>query len=338
MPDSPTARRLLVTVGLVVVGLVVVLVAVLWIGLGTAGAAQRHAAVRLAAASDPAATSAADAELTPLKAAALGVIEGVTEFLPISSTGHLLISQRLMDVGTTDATKDAADTYAIVIQGGAILAVLVLYWRRVLEVLQGLVGRSESGRRLLVALVVAFLPAAVVGLVFEKRIKETLFGPWPVVAAWVVGGLALLWVSTKGWERKERIAPGLETITASQALVIGLAQILALWPGTSRSLVTIVAAVLVGLSLAAAVEFSFLLGLVTLGAATAFDLVKGGGDLFDAYGFVDPAIGFVAAFVAAVLAVRFLVSYVQRHSLAVFGWYRLAIAGVAVGLIATGRL
>lgn len=333
----------------------VVLLAVVLLGRPAAEAATRDAGVRLAATSamtnppaagasvrtktvDPTAAAEARGELNPLKAVVLGVIEGFTEFLPISSTGHLLIAQDLMGVGATDATKSAADTYAIVIQGGAILAVLVLYWRRVLEVLQGLIGRSDEGRRLLVALVVGFLPAAIVGLVFEKKIKEALFGPWPVVAAWIVGGVALLWISSKTWMQRERVAAGIEAITWQQGLVIGAAQILALWPGTSRSLVTIVAAVLVGLSLSAAVEFSFLLGLVTLGAATALDLVKSGPELFDTYGFASPFLGFLAAFVAAVVAVKFLVAYLQRHSLAIFGWYRLAVAGLAIALIAAGKL
>ncbi|MEZ5141660.1 MAG: undecaprenyl-diphosphate phosphatase [Acidimicrobiales bacterium] len=352
-PTTSPLRRPVALGGIVVATLALVVAVVLLVGRPVAEAATRDAGIRLSAAApassasavtgrsttiDPAEQAAARNELNPVKVVVLGVIEGFTEFLPISSTGHLLVAERLLGVGATDATKEAADTYAIVIQGGAILAVLVLYWRRVLEVLQGLVGRSDEGRRLLFALVVAFLPAAVVGLLLEKKIKDVLFGPWPIIAAWVVGGAVILWVSTKGWERKERVAPGLESITLPQALIIGLAQVLALWPGTSRSLVTIVAAVLVGLSLAAAVEFSFLLGLVTLGAATALDMVKSGGTLFDTYGVANPVLGFLAAFVAAVVAVKFLVAYLQRHSLAVFGWYRFAVAAVAIGLIAAGKL
>ena len=355
---SPTDRTPSVwrRVAAAVLALGVVLAAVVLLGRPAAEAATRDAGARLAVSSaitnpprsapvavqaktvDPTAAAEARSELNPLKAVVLGVIEGFTEFLPISSTGHLLIAQDLLGVGSSDATKSAADTYAIVIQGGAILAVLVLYWRRVLEVLRGLIGRSDEGRRLLVALVVGFLPAAIVGLALEKKIKEALFGPWPVVAAWIVGGLALLWISSKAWMQRERVAPGIESITWQQALVVGAAQVLALWPGTSRSLVTIVAAVLVGLSLSAAVEFSFLLGLVTLGAATALDLVKSGPELFDTYGFANPFLGFLAAFVAAVVAVKFLVAYLQRHSLAIFGWYRLAVAGLAIALIAAGKL
>ncbi len=273
-------------------------------------------------------------------AAVLGVVEGVTEFLPISSTGHLLVTQRMLGItgGETDpAAKAAADAYAIVIQGGAVLAVLILYWRRVWSVVLGFAGRDEEGRRLGIALGAAFLPAALIGLAFEGIIKDKLFGPWPVVAAWAVGGTALLALSSRGWLEREHTAPGLRSITVRQALLIGVAQCLAMWPGTSRSLVTIVAAILVGLSLSAAVEFSFLLGVLTLGAATAYDATKHGADIVSVFGGVaDPLIGFVAALVAAVVAVRWMVGYLQRHSLAVFGWYRLAAAAVVAGLLLVG--
>jgi undecaprenyl-diphosphatase len=212
----------------------------------------------------------------------------------------------------------------------------------------------------LVALVVAFLPAAGVGVVLESTIKAHLFGVGPVIAAWAVGGVVLLVLSRRGfWEPADEVpaeeaalydlpeagdpaaqgpparrlrGAALETITVRSALIIGVAQILALWPGTSRSLVTIVAGLLVGLSLAAAVEFSFLLGLATLGAATALDAVKFGPDIVDVYGWQDPLLGFVVAFLAAVVAVRWMVAYLQRHSLAIFGWYRLAVAA-AVGVL-----
>jgi undecaprenyl-diphosphatase len=261
------------------------------------------------------------------------VVEGVTEFLPISSTGHLLITERLLDVGTTEATKDAADTYTIAIQAGAILAVLVLYRRRLWSMVEGLVGRSEEGRQVLVAVVVAFLPAALVGVVLEKKIKSVLLAPVPIIVAWAVGG-ALLLVFAHRWDRSHEGDP-LGGITLRQAAIIGVVQCLALWPGTSRSLVTIVAALAVGLALPAAVEFSFLLGFVTLGAATAYDLVRNGDELFNTYGFGPPAVGLVVAFISAAAAITWMVGYLQRHSLAVFGWYRLAVAGTALVLVVT---
>lgn len=268
----------------------------------------------------------------------LGVIEGVTEFLPISSTGHLIVTERLLHVDLTDkATKDAADAYAIVIQAGAILAVVVLYWRRLLSVANGLIGRDEAGRRLLIALVVGFLPVVPFALV-ESKVKDKLFGPWPVVAAWIVGGVVLLLLSSRGWLDRERHGSPIESITWKQALVVGIVQCLALWPGTSRSLVTIVAALLIGISLSGAVEFSFLLGLVTLGAATVLDLAKHHGEITESFGVAAPVAGFVAAFVAAVIAIRWLVSYIQNHSLAIFGWYRIAVAVIVAGLLVAGTI
>ena len=277
---------------------------------------------------------AADAEMTAWKAAILGVVEGVTEYLPVSSTGHLVVTQRILGIGDDDATKDAADTYAIAIQFGAILAVLGLYWTRIKSLFMGLVGRDDEGRRLLIALVVAFLPAVVIGVLFEGPIKDNLLGPGPVIAAWLVGGIALLWLAPKILPDRPGLA--VTEIGWRQALIIGCAQVLAMWPGTSRSLVTLLAAFAIGATLAAAVEFSFLLGLMTLGAATLYETAKNGSQVIDAYGWVDPLVGMVAAFVSAVLAVRWMVKWLQTRSLAIFGWERLVVAAITVVLIVTG--
>lgn len=304
-------------------------------------------------------SGADDVALSAGQAVVLGVVEGVTEFLPISSTGHLLVTQNLMDVGTTEETEAAADSYAIVIQAGAILAVLVLYHERIRSMLLGVIGRDEVGRRITIAVVVSFVPAAVVGLLAEDAIKERLFGLYPIAAAWMVGGAIVLWVSRTFLDREaeeaEAVDPtpddefdpadsretdrgGLATITVQQALIIGVAQCLAMWPGTSRSLVTIVAAVLVGLTLPAAVEYSFLLGLATLGAATVYESAKSGGEIVDTFGLAAPVIGFVAAFVSAVVAIRWMVGYLQRHSFAIFGWYRIAVGALVLVLAAAGVL
>ena len=279
-------------------------------------------------------------KLGPVNAILLGLVEGVTEFLPISSTGHLLVETDLLGIGTGDdpAEKEAADAYAIVIQAGAILAVVVLYWRRLLSMLNGLIGRDPDGRRVLISLVVAFLPAAVVGVTLESEIKDRLFGPWPVVVAWAVGGVLLLWLSSGDWWARQKEGTALEGMGIRQAVIIGVTQCLAMWPGTSRSLVVLVAAILVGMSLAAAVEFSFLLGLVTLSAATVYDAAGSGGVIVEQFGVASPVLGFVTAFVAAVIAVRWMVGYLQNHSLAIFGWYRLGIAGVTAILIVAGVL
>ena len=269
--------------------------------------------------------------LTPLKAIVLGAVEGFTEYLPVSSTGHLLVAQRLLGLGEGDA-KAAADTYAIAIQIGAILAVVVLYWRRLGQLASGVIGRDTDGRKLLVRLIVAFVPAAVVGVLLGDSIKDRLFGPWPVIAAWMVGGVFLVW-----WNPR----PGgldLTSLTVRHAAIIGAAQILALWPGMSRSLVTIAAALAIGFSMSAAIEFSFLLGLATLSAATLYDLAKDGQTLLDDYGWRTPLLGGLVAFVTAVIAVRWLVSFLATRPLSIFGWYRIGIALATAALIAMGAI
>ncbi len=269
--------------------------------------------------------------LTPVKAIILGAVEGITEFLPISSTGHLLVTQRLLDLGTGSG-KEAADTYAIAIQVGAIMAVVAVSFRRLVQMANGVAGRDPVGREVLLRLIVAFVPAAAVGLVLGDTIKEHLFGPWPIVAAWLAGGVFLLW-----W-RPGNGAGVLEQLTTRNAVIIGCAQILALWPGTSRSLVTMIAALAIGLSMSAAVEFSFLLGLATLSAATVLDLAKDGSTLLDLYGWQTPLLGTLVAFVTALLAVKWFVAYLRTRPLAIFGWYRIGIAAVTVVLIATNTI
>ena len=265
------------------------------------------------------------------KAIVLGVVEGVTEFLPVSSTGHLLIAQRGLGFGSGSG-KTAADTYAIAIQLGAILAVVVLYRLRIVQIAAGLVGRDSDGRTILVRLSVAFAPAALIGTTLEHSIKSHLFGPWPVIVAWAIGGVFLLW-----WTPQYGTS-AITEITIRSALAIGVAQSLALWPGVSRSLVTIVAALMMGCDMAAALEFSFLLGLATLTAATGLDLVKDGKTLVAEYGWQTPLLGTLVAFVTAVAAVRWLVAYLKDRPLKVFGWYRLVAAGLAIVLIATGAV
>lgn len=263
-----------------------------------------------------------------LQALILGIVEGVTEFLPVSSTGHLLLAQRALGI----ERSEAADAYAICIQAGAIVAVLGLYRQRILQVLRGVAGRDEAGRRLAIQLVVAFLPAAIIGKLFDEPIEAVLFGLWPVVVAWAAGGLAILALRWKGGTR------GLHELDVRTAALIGLAQCLALWPGTSRSLATILAGLGLGLSMPAAVEFSFLLGLETLGAATAYKGLKHGGEMLDAYGAVSLVVGFVAAAVSAGVSVRWLVGWLQSHGMALFAYWRIALAVVVAGLLASGLL
>ena len=280
---------------------------------------------------------AADTSLSAAQAVVLGLVEGVTEYLPISSTGHLLVTARILGLPESGRAGDAMKSYEIAIQSGAILAVLGLYRHRFATMIEGVTGRSDQGRRLLVALIVAFVPAAIIGVIGEKVIKDYLFGVGPVVAAWIVGGVLLLVLVRNGvLDRHE--GRRLEGLTNRDALIIGGAQVVAMWPGTSRSMVTIVAALLIGFSMAAAIEFSFLLGVLTLGAATAYSLVKDGKLMVETFGLLTPLIGFVVALVAAWITVRWMVTYLQRHSLAIFGWYRIGVAALVIVLLATNAI
>jgi undecaprenyl-diphosphatase len=290
----------------------------------------------------------------PLQAFILGVIEGITEYLPISSTGHLIVAQRLMGIGTGSAeSKAAADAFAVCIQGGAILAVLGLYGKRVLQMIRGVLGMDTEGLKLAIAIIAGFLPAAVLGLLLSHWIKAHLFGLWPVIAAWILGGIAIL--ATAFWRKRNPPRGGgmeLTELTWQLAVIIGLLQCVAMCPGTSRSLMTICGGLLVGLSIRAAVEYSFLLGVLTLTAATAKDAVDKVKDLdpiyntlfggtklmLHEYGLTPMLVGIVAAAISAAIAVKWLVSYLQSHGLSVFGWYRIAVGMVIGGLILSGTL
>lgn len=257
----------------------------------------------------------------------LGLVEGLTEFLPVSSTGHLVVVQRLLGIGGSEA----ANAYAIAIQAGAIAAVLGLYRKRVAQVSRGLIGRDGDGTRLLVALVLAFLPAAVLGLAFDAAIERYLFGAWPVVAAWAGGGLVLLGLGP--WLSSIKSGLAIEAVGPRMALLVGFAQCAALWPGVSRSLATILGGLAVGLSLVAAVEFSFLLGLITLGAATAYKALGSGQIMLETYGAVALVIGFGAAWLSAVLSVRWMLSWLGRRGFALFAYWRLAAAAIVAALL-----
>ena len=265
-----------------------------------------------------------------LDALLLGLVEGLTEYLPVSSTGHLLLAERLLGLEGSEANH----AFAIVIQAGAILAVLHACRPRVQQVLGGLV-RAGEGRALLVNLVAAFVPAAIIGFLLDDWIEARLFGLWPIAMAWLVGGLVILGLPRlrDGGAR----GAALETISLRQAALVGLAQTLAMAPGTSRSLATIAAALLAGLSAAAAVEFSFLLGVLTLGAASAYTALKSH-EALATLGAANIAIGLGVSFVSAWLTVKFLLEWVRTRGLAVFGWYRFALGATVLVLLALGIL
>jgi len=240
-------------------------------------------------------------------------------------------------------SSEAADAYAICIQVGAILAVLGLYYTRVLQIINGFLGRDRDGLQLGINILAAFMPAAIIGLLFNKAIKTYLFagdqlGLWPTVFAWFVGGVAILGVGWFRRHRQEEKGRGFDMLmlTWKMAIVIGLIQCLAMWPGTSRSLVTIVGGILVGMNLRSAVEFSFLLGVVTLTAATAYDGYKHGQEMLESYGVFVLLIGLVFSWLSAVLAIKWMVSYLNAHGLGIFGYYRIALALVVGVLIING--
>ena len=255
---------------------------------------------------------------TVLVALILGVVEGLTEFLPVSSTGHLIVAGSLLGY-----TGERAKVFEIVIQAGAILAVCWEYRARLLAVVAGLPGSREA-QRFVLNLVIAFLPAAILGLLFSKLIKSRLFAPVPVALAFIIGALIILWV-----ERRQRRAPStiridnVDAIRWPDALKIGMAQAFALIPGTSRSGATIIGGMLFGLSRPAATEFSFFLAIPTLLAACAYEFVRNRA-LLSSADLTAFGIGFVAAFVSAFLCVRWLIRYVSRHDFVPFAWYRIA--------------
>jgi undecaprenyl-diphosphatase len=265
----------------------------------------------------------------------LGVVEGVTEYLPVSSTGHLLLAQHIMGMDSTQKGKDASNSYAIIIQIGAILAVLSLYRRRIGQIYQGLIGRNKDGLRLFFMLMLAFLPAAVIGLLFGDIIKSHLFGMWPIAFGWFVGGVAI-------FLRPKNKAMG-ATLTIEQmrwqnAIFIGIIQVAAMWPGISRSLATIFGGLIAGLGLSAALEFSFLLGLITLGAATSYEILDSGVKVFTAYGVMMPLVGILSSFIAAWVSVKWLISFLQKRGMNPFGYYRIVLALVTSGLLLAGIL
>lgn len=264
--------------------------------------------------------------LSLFQAIGLGFVEGATEYLPVSSTGHLLIVEHLMGMDADVRQKESANSLAICIQAGAILAVLVLYFKRIRQILSGMMGRDPDGLRLLVNLCVAFLPAAVIGLLAKDWIKEHLFGIMPVAAALFVGGILIL-IQARGKKPADaNTGKGILEMSWKDAIFVGILQCVAFWPGFSRSLATILGCRLARLHMAAAVEFSFLLGLLTLSAATAYEGLKHGKEMIADYGMFMPSIALVTAFVAAVVSVRFMVGSLSRYGLRPFGYYRIILA------------
>lgn len=275
------------------------------------------------------------------QAIVLGVVEGITEYLPISSTGHLILASSLMGLHEPE-TKSAINAFEIVIQGGAILAVLGLYWPRVVQMIQGVFGQDPAGLRLAINLLVAFLPAAVLGILLDDYIDAHLFHAGPVLGALFVGGIYMMAIDRLYRAKRlrdEEPEAGVTDLSPVQAFVIGLLQCVAMWPGTSRSMMTITGGIIVGMKPRDAAEFSFLLGLPTLGGATVYKLYKNVGsedNMFEMLGAMPVALGLVFATISAVVAVRWLVAFLNSHGLMAFGWYRIVLSLLLLGLFAIG--
>ncbi|MFP4351642.1 MAG: undecaprenyl-diphosphate phosphatase [Puniceicoccaceae bacterium] len=321
----------------------IALPALLLLSLTTASAAPAEPSLPDIAPDRPAGITYSDAVI-------LGIVEGLTEYLPVSSTGHLILANRFLGLdsdqplgeeppGETEpkTLRDAANAYTIIIQGGAILAVVLLYWRRILDIAAGVFGRSRTGFLLFRNLVVAFLPAACIGLLLEDWIDRHLFGPLPVINSLVLGGILML--AVEHWRRKRKgpevfsEGPDLHELSVRGSLLIGFLQCVAMWPGTSRSMMTIVGGYLAGFSPARAAEFSFLLGLITLSAASGYKAVSEGGWMFGALDMGPVIVGILVATIFAMLSVKWLVSYLTRHGLGLFAWYRILLALAVVNLL-----
>ena len=263
-----------------------------------------------------------------LKALILGIVEGLTEFLPVSSTGHLILAGDLLDFN-----DERGKLFEIVIQCGAILAVCWEYRAKILAVLGGM-GSQPAARRFVLNIAIAFMPLAVLGFAFGKTIKAYLFQPVPVALAFIVGGFIILWA-----ERREHsiTVQSVDDIGWRDALKLGFAQALALIPGTSRSGATIIGGLFFGLSRKASTEFSFFLAIPTLFAASAYQLYKERALLsMDDIGMW--AVGFIAAFASAFLCVRWLLRYIATHDFTIFAWYRIAFGLVVLATAWSGAV
>jgi undecaprenyl-diphosphatase len=262
----------------------------------------------------------------------------------VSSTGHLILASGLMGLSDTPEGHKAVSAFNIVIQGGAILAVLGLYRQRVWQMIRGLLGKDRAGLRLATNIIVAFLPAAALGFAFNDFMERHLFSATIVLTMLAVGGVYMIALDKAviAPRRKEQTGITLDELSPPRALVIGLLQCIAMVPGTSRSMMTITGGVLVGLKPKDAAEFSFLLGLPTLGGACALTLFKdftrpdGEASMFGVIGWQAVAVGMLVSMVSAMLAVKWLVGFLNKHGLAPFGWYRLALTVVLLGALLAG--
>lgn len=268
-----------------------------------------------------------------IKAAIMGVVEGLTEFLPVSSTGHLILTQSLLGLPDSEVMK----AFEVAIQPGAILAILIVYWQLIRRTL-GTLTTNANSRRLVTNIIIGFLPAAVIGFAIHKAITKYLFNGPVVAGAFIVGALIILWVeSRKG--RTVRINH-IDELTTLDALKVGFCQCLGMIPGTSRSGATIIGGLLVGLSRPVATEFSFFLAIPTLIGASVLEVFKVRHELAANAHEVLPmfAVGFIVSFLAAWVCVRWLLRYVSTHTFIPFAWYRIAFGLIVLATWMTGMV
>lgn len=261
-----------------------------------------------------------------LKTVLMGVIEGLTEFLPVSSTGHLILAGSLLGFA-----NEKGEVFEVFIQTGAMVAILIEYRQRFLGVFSGLIAERRS-QRFVMNLLIAFLPAAMAGLALNKIIKAQLFKPIPVAMAFILGGIVILWAERRKHEIR---VMHVDEMSWLDALKVGCAQCLALIPGTSRSGATIIGGLFFGLSRQVATEFSFFLAVPTLIAAGAYDLYKHR-DMLSASDLGVFGLGAIAAFVSAYLCVRWLLRYISSHDFSIFAWYRIAFGIVVIATAYSG--
>jgi undecaprenyl-diphosphatase len=265
------------------------------------------------------------------KAALMGIVEGLTEFLPVSSTGHLILAGSLL--GFTDATVGSAKLFEIVIQAGAIVAVVIVYWQRVRDTVHGVIKGEAKQQRFALNVLIAFLPAAILGVLFNSAIKAHLFTPLVVASTFILGGLVILWAERRP-ASTVRIH-SVDELTPLDAFKVGLAQSLALVPGTSRSGATIIGGMLFGLSRKAATDFSFFLAIPTLIGASVYSLWK---DRASLSGADVPVllVGTFVSFIVAWIVVRWLLRYISTHTFTPFAWYRIAFGIVVLATAYSG--
>ena len=260
-----------------------------------------------------------------------GIVEGITEFLPISSTGHLVITSEIIGSGQWDVSQqEALHAYLIVIQGGAILAVAIIYWSRIWSMWIGIFGDNPQGRKLLINIVIAFIPAAILGLLLDSIIEEFLFGLLPVAIALFLGAFLMIWAEKRKQEGEKNpnreTSKNLESLRLKDSLFIGFLQCVAMCPGTSRSMMTIVGGYFVGLERKYAAEFSFLLGLVTLTAAAGYKTITKWETMSYHLSIGPVLIGCLVAGVSAAFSVVWLVRYLSKNGLGIFVVYRIILS------------